>query len=288
MHMIAMMACRNEDWVLGTSVRVALEWCDSIVILDHASTDDSAAIIEDLKQEHGSRIIRLWTSDSSWDEMEHRQKMLDAARSEGATHLAIVDADEILTANCWKHVRAMADMMRAGQLIQLPGYNLRGSIDRYHANGIWGNRWFSTIFMDNPRLGWHGDRFHHREPMGVPLSPYRPLMQGQGGIMHLWGADERRLKAKHALYKMTETLRWPDKRRSEINKLYSLAFYPSLDLRFDQTWRYADVPADWWAHREHLRVDGEPWQESECRKLWQEHGATRFAGLNLFGVCEDA
>jgi hypothetical protein len=284
MRLIGMLACRNEDWVLGTSARVALEWCDALVILDHSSTDNSPLIIEGLAIDYGSRVISISDEDPAWREMEHRQMMLDAARQAGATHLAIIDADEILSANIWQQVRVAAERMRPDQLMQLPGYNLRGGLNKYHANGIWGDRWFSTVFMDDPRLSWTGDRFHHREPMGRMLQPYRPIQQGAGGVMHLWGADERRLKAKHALYKMTETLRWPNKSRVEINKLYSLAFDPSLNLQFDQNWRYAEVPDGWWSHTEHLKSTI-PWQEWQCGQLYQEHGAERFAGLNLFGVC---
>jgi hypothetical protein len=63
--------------------------------------------------------------------------------------------------------------------------------------------------------------------MGLSLHVWRAVGQGKGGIMHLWGLNERRLIAKHAAYKMTETLRWPNKPRSEIDRMYSLAFDPS-------------------------------------------------------------
>lgn len=289
MHLVGMMPCRNEDWVLQTSVRTALEWCDALVVLDHASTDDTPLALAYLKEsEFGDRLILITETDPAWAEMKHRQLMLDEARCAGATHLAIIDADEILTANVWQKVRSEADRMRPNQLMQLPGYNLRGSLDRYHLTGIWGDRWFSTVFMDNPQLNWKGDRFHHREPMGGVFGPWRPIPQGQGGVLHLWGADERRLKAKHALYKMTETLRWPQKSRAEIDSLYSLAFDPRLNRQFDQNWRYAVVPDYWWAHREHLKMGTVPWQEVECRELYERYGAERFQGLNLFDVCGEA
>jgi glycosyl transferase family 2 len=289
MRLIGMMACRNEDWVIQTAIRVAMEWCDALVVLDHSSTDDTPHILEYLKEsQFKDRLICLSEADPSWSEMRHRQAMLEAARSAGATHLAIIDADELLTANMWERVRGEADRMRPNQLMQLPGYNLRGSLDKYHLTGIWGDRWFSSVFMDSSFLNWNGDRFHHREPMGGVFSPWRPINQGQGGILHLWGSDERRLRAKHALYKMTETLRWPNKSRSEIDRLYSLAFNPSLNLNFDQSCRYADVPPCWWAHREHLKLDVIPWQEVECCGLYERHGAHRFSGLDLFNVCGEA
>jgi glycosyltransferase involved in cell wall biosynthesis len=291
MKLIGLMPARNEDWVLGISARVALMWCDSLVILDHASTDRTPQIIAELQAEYGSRVHAVQDTGTDWAEMTQRQGLLETARRENATHIAIVDADEILTANLvdgW--IREAIAAMPWSNILQLPGYNLRGAADRYHLNGIWGDRWFSTAFMDHPRLHWAGDTFHHREPMGIPLRPAKLLNQGNGGVMHLWGASERRLKAKHALYKMTETLRWPNKRKPEIDRLYNLAFDPSEDRRFDQTWKFNAIPSTWWDAyaplMKHLSVDSEPWQEAECQRLLALHGANRFAGLNLFGVCD--
>jgi hypothetical protein len=291
MRLIGMMPCRNEDWCLALSARAALMWCDALVILNHASMDDTEPIIDELMVEFPGRVIAVIDRDPSWREMEHRQRILNTAREKGATHLAICDSDEVLSANLLGTIRVHIESMAPGWLLQLPGYNLRGGLDRYHANGIWGQRWFSTAFRDDARLGWSGDRFHQREPGGWPMRQHRPIMQGQGGIMHLWGASERRLRAKHAAYKMIEALRWPAKSHAEIDRLYNLAFVPSANMQFDQTWRYADVPENWWQPYSDLRscvkLDAVPWQEEMCRRLHVEHGAERFAGLDLFGVCSE-
>jgi hypothetical protein len=229
-------------------------------------------------------------ADPEWNEMAHRQSLLEGARQRGATHVAIVDADEILTGNLLPSIRSYVECLGPGYMLQLPGYNLRGSIDRYHANGIWGNRFFSLAFKEDGRASWQGDQFHHREPFGVSNWPYRPFAQGEGGVMHLWGADERRLVAKHALYKMTERVRWPAKSVSEIERQYNLAIHESASkgTQYETVWRYAAVPEAWWEpYRDlmpHLNVSAQPWQEAECRRLWQEHGAVVFAGLDLFGL----
>jgi hypothetical protein len=120
----------------------------------------------------------------------------------------------------------------------------------------------------------------------VTLQPYRPVQQGQGGILHLWGASERRLIAKHAWYKITERLRWPNKDVGDIDRMYSLAVRP---IPSEEPWTFTDVPEAWWAPYQHwmhhLDLDAEPWQIQECRRLYQEHSAETFAGLDLFGVC---
>lgn len=286
MKLIALMPCRNEAWVLGLTARAALMWCDEVIALDHASTDRTAEILSEIHQEEG-RLHWFHVSDPQWDEMAHRQKLLGCARVSGATHIAIIDADEILTGNLigniGRHVRGFS----SDHILQFPLYNLRGSINRYHANGLWGCRTVSVAFADSPELHWGGDRFHHREPMGRRLTGYCPISQGAGGVLHLWGCSERRLKAKHDLYKVTERIRWPDKDVRDIDFTYSQAFKGSI--REDPSkWTFAETPAAWWEPYAHLMkyldVDAEPWQEAETRRLVEEHGREYFKGLTLFSA----
>src|SRR4029077_11804069 len=126
--LIALMPARNEDWILGLSARVALCWCDELAILDHASDDGTPAIIEDLSREFRGRMIALREENSKWDEMGHRQALLNAARAACATHIALIDADEILTGNLLGSIRGMTERMPYGSILQLPGYNLRGEL----------------------------------------------------------------------------------------------------------------------------------------------------------------
>ena len=104
--------------------------------------------------------------DAGWDEMAHRQQMLMHARAMGATHIAIVDADEILTGDLVQKygyaeesiIRHAVASVPQNLILRVPLYNLRGSIDRYHANGIWGDRWLGFAFKDAPNLSWAGDK----------------------------------------------------------------------------------------------------------------------------------
>lgn len=293
MKLIGLMPVRNEDWCLGLSARVALLWCDELVILLHACEDGTAQIVRELQSEHQSRVVQMVTG-GEWTEMEHRQHMLQSARAREATHIAMIDADEVLTANLANHrIQALVNALQPGQMLELPGYNLRGSLNRYHSNGIWGNRWFSCAFKDTSEAHWTGDKFHSRNPAGVRWRNWRPINQGEGGILHLWGASERRLTAKHALYKVTERLRWPTKPTTEIERMYNLWRSPDdswpgsrIDQTWGEPWTYANVPENW-KHihlMQHMELDREPWQEAEVRRLVQEHGALVFKGLDLFGV----
>lgn len=287
MKLIGLMPVKNEDWILGLSARVALTWCDELVIWEHACGDCSLEIRFGLQDEFPGRVIADGTDDPQWNEMEHRQLMLDCARDRGATHIALIDADEILTGNLApSQVRFWIETMEPGMMLQLPLYNMRGGMYRYHANGLWGGGLMTLAFKDEPKLHWKGDRFHHREPMGRKWEGFQPLAHG-GGVMHMWGASEARLLAKHALYKVTERLRWPKKDVTEIDRYYSMCVKGQTEGEA-AGWTFETAPASWWtsyAHRlKYLDVNAEPWQIAEVRRLIAEHGRATFQGLDLFEV----
>jgi hypothetical protein len=305
--LVGLMPVRNEDWSLGFTLRVALKWCDQVCVLLHGCNDGSRDIVFQVAKEcdHTGRVQIIEESAPTWDEMQHRQRLLDLSRACGATHLAIIDADEFLTPNILPDVRDYIKSLARGMMMELPGYNLRecgaGSHDhempgwkrtwRYHTNGVWGLRWFATAFVDGPALHWQGDQFHHREPFGCGWNRWRPLRQGYGGVMHLWGASERRLRAKHALYKITERLRWPSKTNDQIEYVYGPATDPNSklarQLNVSGPWTFHPMPETWiepYADlMQYLHVDVEPWQAAEVRSLLETHGREHFAGLDLLG-----
>lgn len=116
MQLTGLMLARNESWACGLSARAALMWCDRLVALNHASTDGTGRILAEVGAEHPGRVTILNEPDPVWYEMAYRQRLLDAARAEGATHCAIVDADEVLTFNLTRRIRPIISRVRPRQL----------------------------------------------------------------------------------------------------------------------------------------------------------------------------
>lgn len=289
--LVCTMPVRNEAWVLGLSARAVLMWCDLLVVLDHRSTDTSASILEQIGREPETcgRVIRMYSQDAEWEEMKHRQSMLMVARQYDATHIVMVDADEVLTGNLLPSIRALVEDTPKGQTLQIPWRCLRGGVQKYHYDGTWGTARVSVAFADEKRCCWQtrdGYDFHHRHPMGRPASfSFGGIT---GGLMHLQFASDRRLRAKQALYKMLEVIRWPGRQTVEqINRMYNLAVY-GFEQPQSTCGSLSVVPGSWWAPYAHLaprlHLDADPWQEAECQRLYSEHGAAKFAGLDLFGV----
>jgi hypothetical protein len=235
----------------------------------------------DIALQHPGRVTIL-KEYGKWDEMAHRQRMLETARDfdHQATHIAMIDADEVLTADSMPIIRKDIEMLQPGVMLYASMFNMRGTHLTYHTNGVWGNRQLSIAFKDTPAAHWQGDTFHHREPHGV----YWRHIQSPAKVMHLWGVTERRLIARHALYKVTEAQRWPNKPRASIDAQYNLAIKPRAT---DPEWTFATAPDKWWCAysrlTRHMDLDRVPWQEAEVRRMLAADPSLA-DGLDLFGV----
>ena len=278
---VGMMLVRNEEWILPVSIAAALRWVDKLVIGCHNCTDASEKIAITAAA-ITSRVHVERFQEDDWPEMRQRQRLLDIARQFG-DFLAIIDADEIpaepLLAGDRKEceLRCLAEETPQDAILQLPMLNMRAGLTRYHANGIWGNRVVSVGFWDDPRLHWSGAGFHQREPRGVPLWSHKPAVQTP--ILHFWGADETRLVAKHALYKIRERMQLPDKPTPTIDQLYNFA------IKDPGNWEFAYIPETWLPFDESaVDLDADCWQGQEARDIYATD-PDYFAGLDLFGVC---
>lgn len=276
LNIVGMMPVRNEAWILDFSVRAAMRWCDALVILDHASTDATPAVINALQAAYPFRIVGPRESDPTWNEAKYRQRLLNEARRLGATHCCLLDADEALTANLLPRIRDMAESLSPGDCLKLPWLCCWRSLTQYRADeSTFGRARVPVVFRDSPRLTYDPDReyqIHSRIPIGARIVD--KLDREDGGVMHFQHAEWRRLAAKQALYQMTELLRW-----GEVKANYA-GTVDETGLQRQET------PAEWWAGYDlgSIVLGTEPWQEVEVRKLITVHGRERFAGLDLFGV----
>ncbi len=297
MKIVAILPVRNEDWILGLSLRALLMWVDEVVICAHACTDQTVRIIHEVSGEtkRGEHIEyingRVWyfTADSEcWREMAQRQNLLELARTSWqATHIVTVDADEILTGDLLSTIRQRIEALPLGVMLRLPLLNLRGSLERVHDTGLWGSRDMvtSVAFRDEPGIHWPAAaeyQHHCREPKGRQWVMAPPANR-ESGLMHLQFVSERRLKAKHYWYQLQERLRWPSALLVPMVQMYQR----SVREHCAAPGIGAPVPDRWWAPYAHLmgylHVDREPWQIAEAQRILREHPGIE-VGLDNFGL----
>lgn len=293
LNVVGLMLVRNEEWIIGASLRAALQWCDQVVLTFDRCVDQSVKIACKVSEEVGGRRVMFHVLDprlegtppdltKPWDEMHVRHENFTIGRLMGGSHFAIIDADEIPTANVVPHLRNWLRNLSPGQILDLPMVPVWGSGVYRDDRSVWSTAWLTTAFKDKPDLHWKAaaDGYHHhaRPPKGALDTSMRPIKHGQGGIMHMQFANTRRLLAKHVLYRMVDHLRWPG--RESIAKLNW-----KYDLALSAPEKLTPAPGEWEYDVMTAGVDlyGVPWQEAEIVRLLRAHGLLAFQGLDLKG-----
>jgi hypothetical protein len=285
---IGLMLVRSEEWVIGCSLRAALDWCDAVVVYLDRCIDRTEQIVMDIQKEFsgGRVIVGVHGPSEHWEEMGLREQTLKLGRMASGTHFAIIDADEIVTANCLPHMRNWAKSLAHRQLLDLPMVPVWNSLDLMRDDDSdWTRSRLTVAFRDHPDLMFStpaGAYQHHdRPPKNCKKAVEErmwPIDKYQGGGMHLQFANQRRLLAKHVLYRMVDHLRWPNRESIEtLNRKYDNALSAPKKL--------TDIPKDWWGsyRKDLISLDSVPWQEEEIRRLLKAHGEQAFSGLNLYG-----
>lgn len=287
MNLVGLMLVRNSDWVIGLSLRAALLWCDSVVVMMHNCTDGTSDIVAEIACQSG-RVIALVDNSAEWEEMRLRQTMLEAGRELlNGTHFALIDDDEVLTGNLLSRIRKYCESIPDGGVLFLPWlqFSAAGYPPQVMSSGIWANQNVSLAFSGHAAFHWEardGYDFHHRNPMGLPFAPFCPVADRGAGVMHFQFVSRRRLLAKQFLYQLTEMKRWPGRKSAS-----EVAAYYSQTVTESEAAALSPVPDSWWLpYAEWLplmKPDLEPWQEAECKRLLRENPSLS-AGLNDFGL----
>lgn len=278
--LIGLMLVKNEEWILEASAKVALKWCDRLIISDDGSVDDTRSIITKLTYDYPDRVWVYYTNPNDrWLEMYLRQNMLDIGRELGGTHFALIDADEFITANLIPEIRDYVFDLDYGAQLTVQMYPVYSDHQIRTDTCIWTRSTPIVAFADLEGLHWKpaGDyQHHHRAPYGI--NPKGCLPPIEGGMLHYQWYNWARITAKHAWYKMREAIDYPNKSKQRIDAQYSMALNRAgLQL--------SHIPESW-MHEEFLLIKDEklPWYTEECKKLLATYGRDRFKNLNLFGI----
>ena len=272
MRIAALLLARDEEGIIRLSSWCAAQWCDELHLSLNNCTDRTEEYAVKPWRDLSKPVYLQRENTESWEwlEMPMRQRMLDSARRSGATHIAMVDADETPTANVLPLLRGWTEQLIPGQVLDVPMIPMR-SLSEYQDDGsTWTKSWLSTAFMDEPSLFWKaasdGYQYHARTPKNShfrrkTIYPQTKDRAAEGGIIHWQFANKRRLLAKHILYRCSEYLRWPGREPvSRLNELYDAA------LKCEKT---TPAPAGWFSGYDlsMIDLDGPPWHEAELARI---------------------
>lgn len=287
MKIVGMMLAKNEEWVLNLSIPAALEWVDELIIVEDSSTDRTPQIcLSWLRQFPKCIHYTPVTSGEFWEEMTLRQYMYELALQHDPDVVALIDADEVLSRNLCREVRNWAGVILPGEGLDVPMIPTWRGLGVYRDDrSVWSRGIISLLVKLGSNIWWSNaadDYAHHsRLPHGI-TGRRCGCSKNEGGVFHLQFANWNRLKAKHAWYKMTERVRWPDRPKSSVDEL-NRKYGQALD---EAGLACSAVPPEWWFGLDLSVVDLESpgWFPEECKRLMKKYGRETFAGLDLFGV----
>jgi hypothetical protein len=286
------MMAHNEDWIIGLTARAALMWCDNLIVAAHRCEDDTKAVLCDI----GSSLVTVLDDEGEFHPLQFYKRMAVQAASTGSTHMAILDADEVLSANLIPLIRNHVASLAIRGSFEVPWIPIRvthsdfGRPDLYplgyDATGPRSNDKTAFAFCDPRTAIWpyrtEADYDVHGSRMPKRVIEYHSWVDtpAKGGLLHLQYVDERRQRFKEMRWKMMEMLRWPSRiPLQQLNEYYDSAVTDRGMLKA--------VPPEWWEpyHQwgRYLQIGGESWEEKEAKRLWAQYPGL-FDRINTLGV----
>jgi glycosyltransferase involved in cell wall biosynthesis len=236
--LIALLAVKNEEWILPAYLSSVAPLVDDIVAMDDGSSDGSRRLLE----QAGAHVIdNTVTVESGYAEKAIRVGLLHAGRARGGTHFLSLDADEALTAPARSGLRSAISDLGPGQKLALRWLTLWKDPQRFRDGdgSAWSGLKKDFAFADAGAEYDDDDAFLHvaRTPGANDADLWQELAVGEGAVLHYQFVPWWRTQVKQAWYRCSELIRTPD-RAFEINGMYSI----TLDDRNDRT---RAVPPEW-------------------------------------------
>jgi tetratricopeptide (TPR) repeat protein len=279
---VGLIPARNESKIIEQCLHALSLYTDAIVYLDDASDDNSVAIVESVaSQYHVEKIIRkhIWKRDEPGD----RNTLLAAGREIGGTHFIVIDADEMLTANCYEHdwLRNQINALQPGDRLMLNWIHLWKSPYMYRTDEGWKYRYKDFVFCDDCLCSYNSE-FIHTSRTPDNLSGRTRYTDGDYyGMLHFQFMNWHNVVKKQVWYKCLERIRTPDKSCDAINQRYAF----SMDIRREQTSPVYNIWFDEYNFFDPTVFDTqEEWRAVQIKQWMHQYGIQYFYGLDFWGL----
>ncbi len=265
------MVFRNEAEHLPYVLPSLVPLVDEIVALDDGSDDAGP----DILSAAGAKVL---TAARGLGEGERRQRLLDEARKRSATHLVIVDADEVFTHSFTSNGRRLIERLAPGESLALHFRTLWRSEVSYRVGREY-DMPLRCIVRDDG-TGSYGHTSIH-EPRLPSNSRRAQLVNPElGEMVHLQFVSWRVAQVKQAWYRCKEVIDGSSPLR--VNARY----WSTLDSRWVRTRRLGAGALCHVPSLAHLASLPAGWQLDEVLAWFDDYGPSRFEKLQIWDVPE--
>ncbi len=280
---VGLVQVKNEEIFIEQCLRALSLYTDAIVILDDASTDRTLEIIKALAPECRIEAIIENKEWRDWNEPSNKNKLLRAGRLVGGTHMVIIDADEMFSADCLEnnYLRNRILALKPGDSMGCLWINLWRSIHQYRDDGsVWVPRDNARIFCDNG-VAYYPEGFLHASSIPAGLQGrYYPNTDTTRGILHFQFVNWENLLAKQAWYRCLEHIHDPKKSIYDINSTYGQS-------KDERNIRFKKAPNRWFNYPffdEAIFKKQEKWRKQQVNEWFTQYGKDFFKHLDIWDV----
>jgi hypothetical protein len=294
---VGQVAARNEAPFIEVCLRALSKVVDAIVYLDDGSTDGTLEIVEAIA--HEAKVATILRNTGAWkrDEVNDRNRMLLAARDLGATHIVVVDADEVFTANALTdgNMRSKIVQLEPGQTMWVAWLYPWKSLHYFRLDEWYNDEDVFTFAGGVPRIfGDDGVTLFSRE-LGMNAVPWIPDGLNNGGssmrtleygLLHFQFLNWRSFLLKQYYYKCLERVSNASLPLDWITWKYSRSLNEVgvVTAASPQAWFAFDDPKVNVTKLEALadpRSSHGGWREEQVLAWFAEYGRDHFADLGI-------
>jgi glycosyltransferase involved in cell wall biosynthesis len=276
MKKIALLAVKNEAWIIERCLTILDNFCDVILIADGQSTDGSLALYEKFK-----KVQLVDDHLVSIKGQNRRAGLLNAARQiEGNNLLFFLDADEFIMFPAdeagWEKRLQQLD---PGDVIEVPWLWLWKSPIHYRDDmSVWSDRWLPFVFCDDRKsqytIGdWHESR--------IPGLNSRLFRSDEVALVHFATVAKNKFESRQNWCRVMEFLNAKTTLK-QINHNYS----QTLDERSIKLKILSDECLSKWSDLKiDLRNFEDPelnWYDLEVLKMLALHTPEKFRQLDIW------
>lgn len=271
---ICLTPVRDEAWILERFLACASLWADHIIIADQHSTDGSREI--------AARFPKVILVDNppgdNFNEYQMRSVLFDRAREiPGPRILVVLDADEVLTANCQSSPEwQMILNAEPGITFQLSCLNLWPGSQQY-----WHGMLFKRIYVDDD-APYATDNVIHTNHLPKSVNSSLVTLQ-EIHFLHFKYTDWARMESRNRWYQCWELINCPTRHPIDLFRLHHLQDY------VEQNNQLRTVKPEWFARYEEQGIEMRSVQvasayrwDNEVTKLLKEHGSEYFSALDIW------
>ncbi len=277
MNKIALIASKNESWIIEKCLKILDNFCDLILISDGDSNDGSIEIYKKFK-----KVKLVDPHEVQVKGQNRRTNLLHAARKiPGDNILFFLDSDELPILPDPYELKSFLSDLKKGEVVEVPWLWLWKSPFHYrNDNSVWSNRWLPFIFFDDRISQYEIGDWHESRIPGKNLKTRRTQISS---LIHFATVPKNRFESRQR-YCMLKEFLYLNNDYPSINQTY----VQTIDERNIKLKRLKQDDIDNWnrigVELNYFNDDELNWYDLEVLKIFKKYGLKKFYSLNIWDI----